>query len=80
MVTELAARVLRAQGYAVLETAEEGGEALRLSRSHISQGFDLLFANLIMPLMNGSELRPAAQELLSRSQGALHLWPLRRHH
>ena len=55
VVRELAARVLRAQGYTVLMAAE-GGEALRLARSHLSQGFDLLFTNLIMPLMNGSEL------------------------
>jgi signal transduction histidine kinase/CheY-like chemotaxis protein len=55
VVREVAARALRVQGYTVFEAAE-GVEALSLALKHISQGVDLLFTDVIMPLMNGSEL------------------------
>ena len=54
-VRGLAAKVLRHQGYAVLE-ASNGEEALRVAREHASQDIHLLLTDLVMPQMGGREL------------------------
>jgi two-component system cell cycle sensor histidine kinase/response regulator CckA len=53
-VRSMVRRVLEEQGYTVL-AASTGGEALQLARRH--QGpIDLVFTDVVMPGMNGSEL------------------------
>jgi CheY-like chemotaxis protein len=59
-VRDYAARVLRAQGYAVLE-ASNGPAALAVLRS--GTRIDLLFTDVMMPCMNGDELAEAARRL-----------------
>ncbi len=54
LVREVAARTLRAQGYAVIE-AGDGGEALARARAH-SSPIHLLVADVVMPRMGGVEL------------------------
>jgi signal transduction histidine kinase/DNA-binding response OmpR family regulator len=53
-VRELAARVLRAHGYVVLE-ARTGSDALQAARGHTGP-IDLLLTDVVMPEMNGREL------------------------
>ncbi len=53
-VRGLAARVLRNQGYKVLE-AVDGGEALQIASRH-KERIDLLLTDVVMPQMGGKEL------------------------
>lgn len=63
MVRALAAHVLRAAGYGVLE-AGDGVEGVRVSQDHREQTIDLLITDVVMPTMNGKEL--ASQLLVAR--------------
>ncbi|MDA1228496.1 MAG: response regulator [Chloroflexi bacterium] len=54
-VRELTARVLRQQGYKVLE-APNGVEALGLASQHADGEIDLLLTDVVMPLIGGREL------------------------
>ena len=54
-VMRLASRVLREQGYQVLE-ATNGVEALRVAEEHIGEELHLLFSDIVMPLMGGMGL------------------------
>lgn len=64
-VRVLAARVLRAQGYSVLE-AEDGRVALQVMRNHTGAPISLLLTDIIMPHMGGPAL--AAVMLLEHEQ------------
>ncbi len=55
-VRALAARVLREQGYTLLEAAD-GEAALRLAYAHTGAPIHLLLTDLVMPHMNGKALR-----------------------
>lgn len=54
-VRDLVVRILKAQGYKVLQ-ANSGVEALRISREEIKTQVDLLLTDILMPLMDGKEL------------------------
>ena len=54
-VRELAARVLRQQGYTVLQ-ASNGVEALSIASRHADGEIDLLLTDVVMPLIGGREL------------------------
>jgi PAS domain S-box-containing protein len=62
-VRALAARVLRAQGYAVIEAAN-GDEALALAHDRGEAGIDLLLTDVIMPQIGGRELAARLKALL----------------
>ena len=61
-VRELAARVLRDQGYTVLE-ATQGHEALSLAHEWKGRKVDLLLTDVVMPQMGGRELVSQFREL-----------------
>jgi len=54
-VREVAAHVLRDQGYRVLEAAN-GDEAFRLAQEYANQEIHLLLADVVLPQMGGREL------------------------
>ena len=54
MVRSATSRVLRQQGYAVIE-APNGMEAMRIAREW-TRGINLLLTDVVMPLMGGVEL------------------------
>jgi PAS domain S-box-containing protein len=55
LVRRLAARVLREQGYTVIEAAD-GEEALRVAQSHAEMEIHLLLTDVVMPRMSGREV------------------------
>ena len=55
LVRRYAARVLRKQGYTVLEAAN-GHEALSVAHAHDGEEIHLLLTDVVMPLMGGREL------------------------
>ena len=61
VVREVTATVLRSQGYMVIE-AGEGVEALRLAQENLDRGVDLLFTDVVMPLMSGQKLADRLRE------------------
>ena len=65
-VRAVASRLLRRQGYSVLEAAN-GQEALSLAQAHADEEIHLLLADVVMPLMGGKEL---AQQLGETHPGA----------
>jgi len=54
-VRELAAQILRNQGYTVLE-APHGHEAIRMARDGVEKKIHLLLTDVVMPQMGGREL------------------------
>ena len=65
-VRMLAARVLRAQGYTVVE-AENGNAALQLARAWAGAPLDLLLTDVVMPHMSGKLLAGHIQTLFPAS-------------
>jgi nitrogen-specific signal transduction histidine kinase len=55
LVRNLAARILRNQGYTLLE-ATNGGEAIRVAHEHAREEIHLLLTDIVMPQMGGKEL------------------------
>lgn len=66
-VRTLAARVLRTQGYTVVE-AGNGDAALELARAWAGAPFDLLLTDVVMPRMSGKVLAEQIQTLYPASQ------------
>lgn len=63
VVRELAVRMLDAYGYATLE-ASNGEEAIALLRKEGPDAIDLLFIDMVMPVMGGIELARRAQQIV----------------
>ena len=55
LVRDLANRLLKQQGYTVLEAAN-GQEALRVAKERVGETIHLLLADIVMPQMGGKEL------------------------
>jgi len=66
-VRMLAARVLRAQGYTIVE-AEHGDAALELAHAWQGAPFDLLLTDVVMPRMSGKTLSERIQTLYPASK------------
>ena len=62
-VRSVAAKLLRARGYEVIEAAS-GEEALDLAEAHAGE-IDLMISDVVMPGMQGPELLKAAREYLA---------------
>jgi signal transduction histidine kinase len=62
LVRSLAARVLRQQGYNVLE-APDGAEGMAIAREHASEEVHLLLTDVVMPKMGGKELADRLKSL-----------------
>ena len=62
LVRSLAARVLRQQGYNILE-APDGAEGMAIAREHASEEVHLLLADVVMPKMGGKELADRLKSL-----------------
>jgi two-component system cell cycle sensor histidine kinase/response regulator CckA len=62
LVRNLAARVLRQQGYDVLE-APDGAEGMAIAREHAREEVHLLLADVVMPKMGGRELADRLKSL-----------------
>ena len=62
-VRNLTARILRRQGYTVLE-ASNGVAALDIIRQHTSLRIDLLLTDMVMPKLGGYELAEQLQQIL----------------
>jgi PAS domain S-box-containing protein len=65
LVRGLAFRVLREQGYRVLEAAN-GVEAMRVAQMHAGEEIHLLLTDVVMPGMTGRELAENLEPLLPR--------------
>jgi PAS domain S-box-containing protein len=65
LVRGLASRVLREQGYKVLEVAN-GFEAMRVAQMHAEEQIDLLLTDVLMPGMSGRELAESLGPLLPK--------------
>ena len=61
-VRELTARVLRQQGYTVLELSN-GVEALRVASQPLGCDIDLLLTDVVMPLIGGRELSTKLRDI-----------------
>ena len=61
-VRAVVSHVLRGQGYTVLEAAN-GVDALRLAEERSSEHIHLLIADIVMPLLGGSELASQISQL-----------------
>ncbi|MGH7024359.1 MAG: hybrid sensor histidine kinase/response regulator [Caulobacteraceae bacterium] len=64
-VRGIAARLLRARGYEVIEAAD-GEEALALAQAHAG-GIDLMISDVIMPGMDGPALMKAARPFIGEA-------------
>jgi len=62
LVRSLAARVLRQQGYNVLE-APDGAEGMAIAREHAGEEVHLLLTDVVMPKMGGKELADRLKSL-----------------
>lgn len=65
MVRDITARVLRQQGYTVIE-AENGRDAMQILRQR-ETAFDLIISDVVMPLLGGAELARQARTLFSET-------------
>jgi len=65
MVRNLAARLLREQGYTVLE-AVDGEAALRLVQENGGEKINLLLTDAVMPKLGGKELNEKIKALFPR--------------
>jgi PAS domain S-box-containing protein len=65
LVRGLASRVLREQGYKLLEAAN-GFEAMRVAQMHAEEQIHLLLTDVLMPGMNGRELAESLGPLLPK--------------
>lgn len=63
MLKRLASKMLKSQGYTVLEAAN-GEEALKMIREKETSGIDLLFTDMVMPGINGLELAKQIKGLI----------------
>jgi two-component system cell cycle sensor histidine kinase/response regulator CckA len=62
-VRDLASRILRGQGYTVMEAAN-GHEAMQLLQDQTKKTIHLLFTDMVMPRMGGKELAERLKNLL----------------